>query len=194
MTDGATKVTDLDKTEANKTLAKSFVDDILVNGKMSKLTGYFEGNNYIQHNPQIGDGLSGLGAALEEMGEAAIVKKYDTIHHVLGKDNFVLVSSKGRFGGKPTSFYDLFRVADGKVAEHWVPLRLSRPGRLEEPERQVLGLACFELWPSPVPATAFCSLPGKILSLSVGRLTTTESAKRGRPVRYLRSVQKAKTV
>ena len=36
----------------------------------------------------------------------------------------------GRFGGKPTSFYDLFRVADGKVAEHWVPLRLSRPGRL----------------------------------------------------------------
>jgi hypothetical protein len=53
------------------------------------------------------------------MGAAAIVMKYDTIHHVLGKDNFALISSKGSFGGKPTSFYDLFRVADGKVAEHW---------------------------------------------------------------------------
>jgi predicted SnoaL-like aldol condensation-catalyzing enzyme len=119
MTDGATKVTDLDKTEANKTLVKSFVDDILVNGKMDKLTGYFEGDNYIQHNSQIGDGLSGLGAALEAMDKAGIVMKYDAIHQVLGKGNFVLVSSEGSFGGKPTSFYDLFRVADGKIAEHW---------------------------------------------------------------------------
>ena len=25
----------------------------------------------------------------------------------------------GEFGGKPVAFYDLFRVADGKIAEHW---------------------------------------------------------------------------
>jgi predicted SnoaL-like aldol condensation-catalyzing enzyme len=38
---------------------------------------------------------------------------------VLGEGNFVLVTSEGSFGGKSTSFYDLFRVADGKIAEHW---------------------------------------------------------------------------
>jgi predicted SnoaL-like aldol condensation-catalyzing enzyme len=119
MTDGATKVTDIDKTEANKALVKSFVDDILVNGKMDMLSGYFEGDNYIQHNPQIGDGLSGLGAALEAMAKAGIVMKYDAVHHVLGKGNFVLVSSEGILGGKPTAFYDLFRVTSGKIAEHW---------------------------------------------------------------------------
>ena len=52
-------------------LVRSFVEDILVNGKMDKLAGYFDGDQYIQHNPHIGDGLSGLGAALKAMAKAA---------------------------------------------------------------------------------------------------------------------------
>ena len=35
-----------------------------VSGRMDWLAGYFDGDNYIQHNPQIADKLSGLGAAL----------------------------------------------------------------------------------------------------------------------------------
>jgi len=38
---------------------------------------------------------------------------------VLGEGDFALVVSEGEFGGKPTSFYDLFRVENGKIAEHW---------------------------------------------------------------------------
>jgi predicted SnoaL-like aldol condensation-catalyzing enzyme len=38
---------------------------------------------------------------------------------VLGEGNFVLVLSEGHFNGEPTSFYDLFRVENGKIAEHW---------------------------------------------------------------------------
>ena len=45
--------------------------------------------------------------------------KYSTVHKVLGEGNFVLVVSEGAFTGKPTSFYDLFRVQNGKTAEHW---------------------------------------------------------------------------
>lgn len=119
MTDGTKEVTDLDKTEANKTLVRNFVDDILVNGRMEKLAGYFNGDNYIQHNPQIPDQLSGLGKALGEMAKAGITMKYDQIHKVLGEGNFVLVVSEGHLGGKHSSFYDLFRVENGKIAEHW---------------------------------------------------------------------------
>jgi predicted SnoaL-like aldol condensation-catalyzing enzyme len=119
MIDGATKVTDLDKTAANKALVKSFVDDILVNGSMNKLAGYFNGDNYIQHNPLIPDRLSGLGKALEAMAKQGITMKYDTIHKVLGEGNFVLVVSEGHLAGKHSSFYDLFRVENGKIAEHW---------------------------------------------------------------------------
>jgi predicted SnoaL-like aldol condensation-catalyzing enzyme len=45
--------------------------------------------------------------------------KYDKIHKVLGEGNFVLVVSEGQLGGKHTSFYGLFRVENGKIAEHW---------------------------------------------------------------------------
>lgn len=119
MIDGATEIKDLDKTEANKTFVRNFVDDILVNGKMDKLAGYFDGDNYIQHNPSIPDQLSGLGATLEALGKQGIFLKYDKIHRVLGEGNFVLVVSEGHFGKSHNSFYDLFRVENGKIAEHW---------------------------------------------------------------------------
>lgn len=119
MTDGPTQATDLSATEANKALVNSFVDDILVNGRMGKLAGYVDGDHYIQHNPQIADGLSGLGKALEAMAQQGVTMKYDKIHRVLGEGNFVLVVSEGTFGGTHTSFYDLFRVENGMIAEHW---------------------------------------------------------------------------
>jgi predicted SnoaL-like aldol condensation-catalyzing enzyme len=119
MIDGATTATDLDKTAANKILVKNFVEDILVNGKLDKLASYYDGDNYIQHNPHIGDGLSGLGAALQAMAKQGITMKYDQIHKVLGEGNFVLVASEGNFAGQHSSFYDLFRVQNGKIAEHW---------------------------------------------------------------------------
>ena len=126
-TDGATVVTDLDKTAENKTLVSNFVNDILVNGKMEKLTGYFDGDNYTQHNPNIGDGLTGLGQALEAMAKQGIVMEYTTTHKVLGQGNFVLTISEGKFAGQPTSYYDLFRVENGKIAEHWDVLETIAP-------------------------------------------------------------------
>lgn len=119
MIDGASEIKDLDKTEANKALVRNFVDDILVNGKMEKLAGYFNGDNYIQHNPNIPDQLSGLGATLGELAKQGIFLEYDKIHRVLGEGNFVLVVSEGHFGKNHNSFYDLFRVENGKIAEHW---------------------------------------------------------------------------
>lgn len=119
MTDGPTDATDLDKTEANKATVRGFVDDILVNGRLEKLAGYYDGDHYVQHNPKIADGLSGLGAALKAMADAGVAMKYDRVHRVLGEGNFVLVVSEGSFAGAHTAFYDLFRVQDGKIAEHW---------------------------------------------------------------------------
>lgn len=119
MIDGPVDIKDLDKTEENKALVKNFIEDILVNGKMEKLVGYFDGDNYIQHNPAIPDQLSGLGATLEALGKKGIFLKYDKIHKVLGEGNFVLVVSEGHFGKDYNAFYDLFRVEDGKIAEHW---------------------------------------------------------------------------
>jgi predicted SnoaL-like aldol condensation-catalyzing enzyme len=119
MIDGPTAVTDLDKTAANKTLVGSFVKDVLVNGRMEMLNSYIDGDNYVQHNPNIGDGLSGLGKAFEAMAKAGITLKFNTLHKVIGKGNFVLTVSEGSFAGKHSALYDLFRVENRKIAEHW---------------------------------------------------------------------------
>jgi predicted SnoaL-like aldol condensation-catalyzing enzyme len=127
MIDGPTTAQDPGNTAANKTLVRAFVDDILVNGRMDKLAGYFDGDNYVQHNPQIADKLSGLGAALQAMAKAGVTMKYDRIHQVLGDGNFVLVISEGALAGKHSAFYDLFRVQSGKIAEHWDVIETIAP-------------------------------------------------------------------
>jgi predicted SnoaL-like aldol condensation-catalyzing enzyme len=119
MIDGLTDVVDLDKTAANKTLVNAFVTDILLDAKYDKLPTYIDANNYTQHNPSIGDGLDGLSKALEAMAKAGVTMRYDRIHKVLAEGNFVLTVSEGEFAGKHSAFYDLFRVAGGKIVEHW---------------------------------------------------------------------------
>jgi predicted SnoaL-like aldol condensation-catalyzing enzyme len=65
-----------------------------------------------------------LGKALNEWAKQGITMKYDVIHHVFGEGNFVLVVSEGHLGGKLNSFYDLFRMENGKIAEHWDTIEL----------------------------------------------------------------------
>lgn len=127
MIDGTIDISDLDKTAENKTLAANFVDDVLVNGRMDQLTNYFDGDNYLQHNAQVGDGLSGLGEAMKAMAAQGVEMKYTKVHRVLGEGNFVLTVSEGSFGGAHTSFYDLFRMENGKIAEHWDVIETIAP-------------------------------------------------------------------
>ena len=127
MVDGPTKASNLSATDANKKLVKAFVDDILVSGRMNRLAEYIDGDAYTQHNPRIADGLSGLGKALEAMAKAGVTMKYDRVHAVLGEGDFILVVSEGQFAGKPTSFYDLFRVQGGKIVEHWDTIEAIPP-------------------------------------------------------------------
>ena len=46
---------------------------------------------------------------------------------MLGEGNFVLVVSEGTFGDRPTSFYALYRIPNGKIAEHWDTLETIPP-------------------------------------------------------------------
>ena len=117
--DGPTEVTDLDKTAANKALVKDFVETVLIEQKYDQMPRFFDGDRYIQHNTQVPDGLSGLGNALKALAEQGIYMVYTKNHKILGEGNFVLAMSEGSFGGQPMVFYDLFRVQDGKIAEHW---------------------------------------------------------------------------
>ncbi len=118
-TDGPTVVEDLDKTDANKALAVSLVEDVLMGKNPNKITEYISAEQYHQHNPDIKDGLSGIVEAVEYLTAQNNMFKYTKIHKVLGEGNFVLTVSEGEWGGKQQAFYDLFRMKDGLIVEHW---------------------------------------------------------------------------
>ena len=117
--DGTMELTDLDKTEENRELVKDFLYDVMQGNNADKTPDYFDGDAYIQHNTGIADGVSGLGDALTALAEQGIEMIYDEVHMVLAQGNYVLAVSEGTFGGVPTSYYDLWRVENGKIAEHW---------------------------------------------------------------------------
>jgi predicted SnoaL-like aldol condensation-catalyzing enzyme len=126
MIDGPTSASDLDKTEVNKALLESYMDDLL-QGRRDKFPSYFDGNNYIQHNPWVADNLTGLVAGLQTLAKEGKAVKYTRVHKVLGEGNFVLVVAEGAFGDRPTSYYDLYRIQGGKIAEHWDTLETIPP-------------------------------------------------------------------
>lgn len=116
--DGPTDVTQPDQTAASRVLVEEFVDAILIGGAYDRLPEFVSTESYVQHNPQIADGLDGLGAAVEALAEQGLSLDYNTRHRTVADGEFVLVQSDGDFGG-PVVYYDIFRVDSGKIVEHW---------------------------------------------------------------------------
>jgi len=119
MVDGPTEANDHELTETNRKLVRSFVETVLVGGQLDNLGSYFNGNTYTEHNPRIANDLAMLRAELEAMENGRRLIDYQRVHRVLAEGSFVLCVSEGYFAGKHSSFYDLFRVAGGKLVEHW---------------------------------------------------------------------------
>jgi predicted SnoaL-like aldol condensation-catalyzing enzyme len=71
---------------------------------------------YIQHNPTVPNGPEGLKAV---MGTLPILPS-STPHRVLADESLVAIhTTYTGFGPTPMVAFDLFRVENGKIAEHW---------------------------------------------------------------------------
>ncbi len=117
--DGSVEVKDPDNTDTNKSLVTKFMKDVLIGGAFDQLPNFFDGDTYVQHNSNIADGLSGLSAGLSAMADSGLAMRITKLHKIYGEGNFVLALSEGSIANKATAFYDLFRVENGKIAEHW---------------------------------------------------------------------------
>jgi len=127
MVGGPTDATDIDRTEANRSRVRSFVEDILIDRQLETLGDYIEDASFIQHNPGMADGLPALRAALEARSGAGAAVGYTRSHRVLAEGNFVLSVSEGTLRGVHSSFYDLFRLANDKIVEHWDTIEAIPP-------------------------------------------------------------------
>ncbi len=119
MVDGPTEAVDLDLTESNRATVRSFIETVLVDGHLDKLAEFVNEDDFAEHNPRLADGVYALRAELEFEGERGRRVDYERVHRVLAEGNFVLCVSEGHYDGLHTAFYDLFRLAGGKIVEHW---------------------------------------------------------------------------
>ncbi|MEU6083687.1 nuclear transport factor 2 family protein [Streptomyces sp. NPDC047108] len=117
-TDGPDRVGDPEATEANRALVTEYAEKVLKGADYTLSTHFTSSETYLQHNPEAGDGLEGFGAAAARWAERGKKVVYSAIHKVLAEGDFVLVVGEGEFG-VPVAYYDLFRLADGKIVEHW---------------------------------------------------------------------------
>ncbi len=136
MLNGTTEISDKQLTKRNKEFAKSFVETILIKGEFEKLLNFYH-PEIIQHNPFIDNTVPGLLKGVEELQKQGMSIQIEKIFNVFGEGNFVLVCSEGKFAGKHTAFFDLFRVQDNIIVEHWDVLQ-------EIPEKMAHNNGFFE--------------------------------------------------
>lgn len=126
MIDGTIKPGDFKKSTDNKKMIQAMYADVFIGGDLSKIDTYISSEKYIQHNPGSPDGKDAF-AYMMKMAKEQFWFKVNKTHLVLAEGDFVLVQSEGVMGGKDATFYDLFRVENGKVVEHWDVIELATP-------------------------------------------------------------------
>jgi predicted SnoaL-like aldol condensation-catalyzing enzyme len=113
--DGPVEITDRERTRDNKTLAAEWVETALIG-----------------HEPgMVQDHVAFDGVEDHAAGTARPL--YRRLHRVVGEGNFVLTVCEGAAAsdrGRAVACYDLWRLEDGRIAEHWavaqpVPERMA---------------------------------------------------------------------
>lgn len=125
MLDGDAEAIDQHKTADNKQLITGFVTDVLIKNELPSLSRYFHQDELIQHNPFMADGTTSFLDTLKRNQTFAL--RYQKLHRILGEGNFVLSVSEGQVNGEHSAIYDLWRLENGKITEHWDTIEAIPP-------------------------------------------------------------------
>jgi predicted SnoaL-like aldol condensation-catalyzing enzyme len=117
--DGPTCVTDLDATASNKAVIRAYADEVLIGGRIGQISAYVSPETYTQHDPDIGNGVSGQLTYLDEMMTAGTPVDYLGVDALIGSGNFVAMAGRCRYGDRTYAIADLFRLEHDRIVEHW---------------------------------------------------------------------------
>ena len=100
----------------NKELVLKFYEEVFNAWDVSKIDDYML-DSYKQHNPTVKDGKAGF---VEFAQRFFTQKPQMEIVKIVCEDDMVVVFFKCSFeGGNVAKVFDMYRIEDGKLAEHW---------------------------------------------------------------------------
>lgn len=109
--EGPIKIENKKLTDKNKSIVENYVNQVLVTRNFEQMSDYLD-TSLIQHNPEIDNGLENLRSYYNDIS-------IEQVHRIIGDGNFVVTQSNGQKEGEEWVFYDLYRLENGKITEHW---------------------------------------------------------------------------
>jgi len=111
-------------TARNKALVRDFYTTVLI-GRDVDAAPWFLREDYIQHNPQVPTGLKGFMDAFRTRFAQKLPSDYKReLLNVIGESDMVVIYVRQTWTSHDGQHhqalgFDMFRVQDGKIAEHW---------------------------------------------------------------------------
>jgi predicted SnoaL-like aldol condensation-catalyzing enzyme len=114
-----------DQIDKNKNNAMAFYDLMFNQCEPEKAIEKFVGNQYIQHNPEVGDGKEAFMDYFRRMAQEYPGKRV-TFKRSIAEGNYVVLHCHQEWpGNHEYAGIDIFRFdEDGKIVEHWDVLQI----------------------------------------------------------------------
>jgi predicted SnoaL-like aldol condensation-catalyzing enzyme len=103
--------------EANKKMVSEFYQQLFGDKNPESIKQYLT-VGYIQHNPALPDGRDALYNAVKVWFKDAPKEKVD-IQRIAADGDLVYLHVRSKMGNKTMAVMDIFRIENGKIAEHW---------------------------------------------------------------------------
>jgi predicted SnoaL-like aldol condensation-catalyzing enzyme len=111
-------------TARNKALVRDFYTTVLI-GRNVDAAPRFLRSDYIQHNPEVPTGLKGFMDTFRTRFAQQLPPDYKReVLNVIGENDMVVIYIRQTWTSRDGQHhqalgFDMFRVQDGKIAEHW---------------------------------------------------------------------------
>lgn len=109
--EGPIAIENEEATSKNKAIVRDFVEQVMIDRNFGILENYLA-TDLTLHDPKMNNGLKGFKKHYKKL-------KIQKVHRIIGQGNFVVTQSKGILDNENFAIYDIYRLKNGLISEHW---------------------------------------------------------------------------